>query len=76
MTQIYLYAQATLTQPELIKTLKRLKRHAKLGFYIEAEQIKNLWVVKLFGPKIYWKRKISWEVSNAKQTRFYYRNRY
>jgi len=66
MTKIYLFEKAFLTQPELIETLKRLKRHTKLGFYIEAEQIKDLWEVKLFGPKIYWKRKISWKISNAK----------
>lgn len=70
--KIFLFAQANMTHADLLKTLKRLRRHAKLGFYVEAEQIDtgykwhNEWCVKLFGPKIYWKRKVRWEISNAK----------
>jgi len=65
--KIYLFEQDTMTHAQLRKTLKRLRRHAKLGFYVEAEQIDtDKWDVRLFGPKIYWKRKIKWVVSNAK----------
>jgi hypothetical protein len=69
MTQeTYLFAQDTMTHPQMLKTLKRLKRHSKLGFFVDAEQVGNgaMWHVKLFGPKIYWKRKITWEAHNAK----------
>jgi hypothetical protein len=57
-----------MTHPQMLKTLKRLKRHSKLGFFVDAEQVGNgvMWHVKLFGPKIYWKRKITWEAHNAK----------
>lgn len=73
MTKV-LYATDTLTHKQLTTTLRKFKRHAKLGFYIEAEETdlkepvyphKTLWRVKLFGPKLYWKRKDAWELKFA-----------
>lgn len=66
--KIYLFAQDVMMHSQLLKTLRRLRRHTKLGLFIDAEQIDDTdkWNVKLFGPKIYWKRKIKWEISNAK----------
>jgi hypothetical protein len=70
MTTI-LYAQDELTHSQLTKTLRRLRRHTKLGFYIHAEEKPNgMYLAMLLGPKIFWKRKIKvvWEIVDANKT--------
>ncbi len=65
----FLFAQDELTHSQLVKTLRRLRRHVKLGFYLHAEEKANgKYQVMLFGPKLYWKRKSVWELVNANKT--------
>lgn len=63
----YLYAHDTLTSAQFKQMMKRLRRHEKLGFYVEVDCSNNdKYDVKLYGPTIYWKKttvmKTTWEI--------------
>ncbi len=71
MTNI-LYATATMSHEKLMRTLRRFKRHSKVGFYVVAEDRQSnpkdkvvLYDAQLYGPKLYWKRKNVWELKVA-----------
>lgn len=71
MTDI-LYATDCLTLTQLKATLRKFRRHERLGFYIVANEREYnsatgaaLFDVELFGPKIYWAKKTTWELKVA-----------
>lgn len=73
MTDV-LYDKQTLTSNQLRSAIRKLKKHAKLGLYLVAEDVTGstfppctMFSVELWGPKLRWKRgiKIVWELQIA-----------
>ena len=62
-TAVHLHAKMLLSTRQLITLSRKMKKYAKLGFYLEAiEESNGMFNVHIYGPTVRWKRVIKWEM--------------